>query len=334
MKRLISQALFLRVAALVLSCAVSAGAWAQEPIIIRFSHVVSEADPKGIGAELFKQRVEERLAEKVRVEVYPDSQLFTDEQVLLALLTGDVQLAAPSLSKFGDVTPQLQVFDLPFLFESIEAVHRFQASETGRKLLDSMRDKGIQGLDYWDNGLRVISAIRPLRAPADAAGLKFRIEASDVIEAQYRMLDALPVKLSFNQVYDALQSGLVDGQENSWSNIASQQLYKLGQSFTETRHSFLGYMVVTSVKFWDSLPAEVRTELEKILAEVTAEVNRIAREQAASSRQTVIDAGAAVIELSPVEKELWVGQWKQVWERFENRIGTEIVAAAVAANSE
>lgn len=318
----------------LLWCALPDGVQAEEPILIRFSHVVSPDDPKGLGAEWFKERVEQRLAGKVRVEIYPNSELFTDEQVFLALLAGDVQIATPSLSKFGAFAPQLQVFDLPFLFKDVEVAHRFQTSETGRRLLEAMRPKGIQGLAYWDNGLRVISANRALRSPQDAAGLKFRIEDSDVIEAQYRMLDALPVKLPFKQVYDALQSGLVDAQENSWSNIVSRRLYKLGQHFTETNHSYQGYMVVTSTKFWDGLPREVRAELEKILAEVTEEVNRTAREKAAASRKAVIESGADVIELSPVEKELWAGQWLQLRERFQDRIGKDIVEAAVAAGGE
>lgn len=304
---------------------------AAEPILIRFSHVVSEQAPKGMGAELFKKRVEERLAGKVAVEVYPGSQLFTDEQVLLAMLTGDVQLAAPSLSKFGTLTPQLQVFDLPFLFPDAEAVHRFQASETGQLLLEVMLDKGFKGLAYWDNGMRVISANQPLRSPTDADGLIFRIEPSDVIDAQYRPLGVLPMKLPFNQVYDALQSGLVDGHENTWSNIYTQKLHTLDQHFTTTSHSFLGYMVVTNARFWESLPADIRSELEAILAEVTEEVNRIAAEQAQSSRQQVIDAGAPVIEPSPAERELWLGQWKPVWQQFENAIGKAVIDAAVAA---
>lgn len=321
-----------RAATLVaLWAALTAAALGAEPILIRFSHVVSENAPKGLGAELFKQRVEERLAGKVRVEVYPNSQLFTDEQVLLALLTNDVQLAAPSLSKFGLLTRQLQVFDLPFLFADVEAVHRFQASETGRGLLDALRAKGFQGLAYWDNGMRVISARQPLRSPVDASGLRFRIEASDVIEAQYRRLGALPMKLPFRQVYDALQAGLVDGQENTWSNIYTQQLHTLGQQFTATHHSFLGYLVVTSAPFWDGLPQEIRAELEQILAEVTTEVNRIAAEQANNSRQLIMDAGVPVIELSPVEQALWRGQWQPLWQRFEEQIGKPIIDAARAA---
>ena len=318
----------------LLGCVLLGGAQAEEPIVIRFSHVVSPDDPKGLGAAWFQQRAEQRLAGRVRVEVYPNSELFTDEQVLLALLKGDVQLAAPSLSKFGGLVPQLQVFDLPFLFTGVDAVHRFQAGEAGRRLLDAVGSKGLRGLAYWDNGLRVVSAKRALHTPQDAAGLKFRIEASNVIEAQYRVLNALPVKLPFNQVYDALQSGLVDGQENSWSNIASRRFHELGQQFSETNHSYQGYMVVSSATFWDGLPQEIRTELETILAEVTEEVNRTAREKAAASRQAVIEAGAPVITLSPVEQALWAGQWKPLWARFEESIGKDVVAAAVAAGKE
>ena len=317
---------------LLLLLATFSGAQAQEPILIRFSHMVSVEGPKGIGAEMVRDLVAERMGDKVRVEVYPGSELFTDEQVLLALLTGDVQLAAPSLSKFGEITTQLQAFDLPFLFDDVEAAQRFQGSETGRKLLDSMVAKGIKGLAYWDNGMRVVSATRELRTPDDLNDLKFRIEASDVIEEQYQMMDALPLKLPFGQVRDALQSGLVDGQENSWSNIASQRFYTLGQQFTETEHSYLGYMVVTSVAFWEALPQDIRAGLEAIIAEVTEEVNRIARDKAKSGRQQVVDAGATVIEFSPHEKNAWVAQWKPLWKEFEDSIGDDIVFVAAAAN--
>jgi C4-dicarboxylate-binding protein DctP len=320
-----------RMAALAVLGTVLTGAWAEEPIVLRFSHIVSATDPKGIGAELFRKRVEERLANKVRVEVFPGGELFTDEQIFEALWFRDVHLAAPSLSKFRNLTQRLQVFDLPFLFEDVEAVHRFQDSETGQQLLNAAIDKGIKGLAYWDNGMRVLSAPRSLRSPEDAAGLKFRIESSAVIEAQYEILDALPVRLPFGRVYDALSSGLVDAQENSWSNSYSQQFHRFNKDFTETNHSFLGYMVIVNVLFWESLPPDIRTELEKILAEVSVEVRRIAQEKAQSSRQAIVAEGAQVLELGPAEREAWINTLKPVWQQFEAEIGKEVIDAAVAA---
>lgn len=326
------QVLLRRMAALAVLCAVlTGGARAEEPIVLRFSHIVSANDPKGIGAELFRKRVEERLADKVQVQVFPGGELFTDEQIFEALWFRDVHLAAPSLSKFRNLTKRLQVFDLPFLFEDVEAVHRFQDSETGQHLLNAAIDKGIKGLAYWDNGMRVLSAPQPLRRPEDAAGLKFRIEPSAVIEAQYETLDALPVRLPFGRVYDALSSGLVDAQENSWSNSYSQKFHRFTKNFTETDHSFLGYMVIVNVLFWESLPPDIRTELEKILAEVSVEVRRIAQEKAQSSRQAVIADGAQVLELSPAEREAWINTLKPVWQQFEADIGKEVIDAAVAA---
>lgn len=304
-----------------------------EAIKIRFSHVVAEDTPKGKGANLFKKRVEERLAGRVEVSVFPNSKLFNDDQVFLALLVNDLQLAAPSLAKFSDLTKTLQVFDLPFLFDDIAAVERFQDGELGQGLLSSMTHKGIQGLTYWHNGMRVMSDNKPLRLPTDVQGLRFRIEPSDVLEAQFRELGALTVRLPFQKVYDALRSGLVDGQENTWSNIYSQKIHTVQSHFTETNHSYLGYMVVTSKEFWEGLPNDIRSKLEEILTEVTLEVNRIALEQAENDRQQVIDSDETkVLTLSKEERATWRETLIPIWEQFEDEIGQEVIEAAQAAD--
>ncbi|MCB1831275.1 MAG: DctP family TRAP transporter solute-binding subunit [Gammaproteobacteria bacterium] len=302
----------------------------QEPIKIRFSHVVSENTPKGQGALLFKKLAEERLAGRVEVEVFPNSIRFTDEQVLLGLLFDDVQMAAPSLAKFRRFSDSIQVFDLPFLFNDLEQVHRFQSGETGRSLLDSMIPRGIKGLSYWDNGMRVISANRSIRTPADLAGLLLRIEPSAVIAAQYKSLGANTFALPFNRVSDGLRLGLVDGQENSWSNIQSQRFHEFQDYLVETNHSFQGYMVVTSVKFWDGLPADIREALQQILAEVSAEVNRIAVEKQRSSREAVIKAMGPdrIVSLSDEERAVWRQAMQPIWKEFEHQIGVEVVNAA------
>ncbi len=306
---------------------------ADDPILIRFSHVTSEATPKGHGAELFKKLAEERLGGKVRVEVYPRSLKFNDDQALLALLFGDIELAAPSFSKFRSYSRQMQVFDLPFLFSDVDAVHRFQAGEAGRQLLDSMVPLGIKGLAYWDNGMRVMSANRPLRVPEDADGLRFRIEPSAVMQVQYRALGVATVPMPFGQVREGLKMGLVGGQENAWSNIYSKGFHDFQKYFTEARHSFLGYMLVTNAEFWSGLPPEVRGELEKIVREVTVEVNRIAGEKAQSDRQRVIESKKAeVITLSDTELEAWRAVLKPVWSAFEPQIGREIIEQAQRAN--
>jgi len=305
---------------------------ADDPILIRFSHVVGEQTPKGIGARLIKERVEERLPGRVRVEVHPRSQRFTDNEVLLALLFGDVELAAPSLAKFRAYSRSMQVFDLPFLFTDVDHVQRFQQSPTGRKLLDSMLPRGIKGLAYWDNGMRVISANKPLRVPSDASGLVFRIEPSSVFREQYAAMGVVGIPMPFSRVTDAIREGLVEGQENAWSNIYSRKIHTLHKNFTELRHSFLGYMVVTSAEFWDGLPADVRPVLEEVLAEVTVEVNRLAREKAGGDRERAkSEGGIQIIMPSEAERRQWIDVMKPVWKQSESQIGKAVIDAAVAA---
>lgn len=308
------------------------GAVLAEPITIRFSHVVSESAPKGIGAQLFKERAEQELAGKVKVEIYPDSQRYTDNQVLTALLMGEIELAAPSLAKFRSVSKKLQLFDLPFLFGDVQAVHRFQASPQGKLLLDAMLKRGIKGLAYWDNGMRVMSANKALMQPADAQKLIFRTEPSNVIEAQYATLGATNLRLPFSRVFDALDRGLVDGQENSWSNIVSKRFHEAQKYFTETNHSYLGYMVVTTSRFWDALPPQIRSKLQEILTEVSVKVNKIAVEKAQEGREAVRNSSTSeVISLTPEQRSIWRETLQPVWKQFESQIGHDVIAAAVAA---
>jgi len=305
-----------------------------QPIKIKFSHVVAESTPKGIGAKLFKQRVEKRLAGKVVVEIYPNSQLYDDNKVMEALLLGDIQLAAPSLAKFGKYTKKLQVFDLPFLFDDLQAVDRFQQGPMGQKLLSSMEKYGYLGLGYWHNRMKQLSANKPLRVPADAKGLKFRIQQSHVLQAQFEALSASPQKLAFAEVYNALQTGVVDGQENTWSNIDSKKFYEVQKHLSETNHGVLDYLVVTNAKFWKALPDDIRTELEKILTEVTAEVNKLAYELAQASRQKVIDFGketgkTEVLTLTKEQLTQWRKAMQPVWKQFEQQIGKDVIEAAI-----
>jgi len=319
-------------AALCLLVLSAVSARADDPILIRFSHVVGEQTPKGIGARLFKERAEKRLPGRVRVEVHPRSQRFTDDEVLLALLFGDVELAAPSLAKFRAYSRPMQVFDLPFLFNDVAHVQRFQRSSAGRKLLDSMLPRGIKGLAYWDNGMRAISANRPLRVPADASGLVFRIEPSSVFREQWSAVGVVGIPMPFSRVTDAIREGLVEGQENAWSNIYSRKIHTLHKNFTELGYSFLGYMVVTSAEFWDGLPDDVRPVLEEVLAEVTVEVNRLAREKASSDRERAKSEGdIQIIVPSSAERQQWIDAMKPVWKRFEAQIGKDVIDAAVTA---
>jgi C4-dicarboxylate-binding protein DctP len=310
----------------------ASGAMAKE-IVIKFSHVTAETGhPKGEAAALFAKRVNERMKGKVRVEVYPNSQLYNDNKVLEAMLFGDVHMAAPSLSKFEKYTKKFRVFDLPFLFNDIDAVDRFQAGAAGQKLLRSMEKKGLLGVAYWHNGMKQLSANKPLLAPGDSKGLKFRIQTSDVLEAQFRALDANPQKMSFKEVYGALQTGVIDGQENTWSNIYTKKFYEVQDGITETNHGIIDYLVVTSVEFWSSLPDDIRAELEQILAEVSAERNGMSTKINKANRQKVIDAGSEVRQINAEQRELWREKMRPVWDKFSKDIGADVIDAASAAN--
>ncbi len=314
--------------ALLLAAPVLAG-----PIVIKFSHVVAENTPKGQMANKFRDLVNKRLAGKVLVEVYPNSQLFGDNKVLEAMLLGDVQMAAPSLSKFSRYTRKLQLYDLPFLFKDMAAVDRFQHGRWGQELLHSIDSKGLVGLGYLHNGLKQLSASKPLRVPADARGLKFRIMSSDVLAAQFKALGAIPLKKPFSEVFTLLQTRAIDGQENTWSNIYSKKFYEVQPYITESNHGLLDYMVVTSAEFWNGLPDDIRAGIKSALDEAIAFGNQVAADKARSDRQKIIDSKRSqVIELTPAERAQWVEVMKPVWKQFEGQIGKELIDAAYAAN--
>ncbi len=305
------------------------------PIKLKFSHVVAENTPKGQMAKKFKALVDERLAGKVEVEIYPNGQLFGDNKVLEALLLGDVQLASPSLSKFKKYTKKLQVFDLPFLFNDMAAAERFQSSDAGQGLLKSVESKGLIGLGYMHNGMKQVSASKPLRVPADAKGLKFRIMSSDVLSAQFKAVGATPLKKPYSEVFTLLQTKAIDGQENTWSNIHSKKFYEVQPYITSSDHGLLDYMVVTSAEFWNGLDADIRTELKKALDEAVALGNKVAAEKAMSDKQAIIDSKRTnVIELTKEERQQWADAMKPVWKEFEDIVGKDLLAAAIAANKE
>lgn len=305
---------------------------AEEPIRIRFSHVVAETTPKGYGALEFKKRVEDRLAGRVTVEIFPRSQKFNDDEVFLALLFGDVEMAAPSLSKLRSYSPATQVFDLPFLFENTEQIHRFQDGPVGQDLLDSMRSRGIKGLTYWDNGMRVLSANSPLLLPEDAKGMLFRIEPSNVIQAQYAQIGAVGIPMPFKALTDAIRDGLIEGQENSWSNIYSRGIHKLHRYFTELDHTYQGYMVITSSEFWDGLPADIRAVLDQVLAEVTTEVNQRAKNEAVADRERALsEAEIEILKPTSEAMESWRSAFMPVWAKYQTDIGSEVLNAALSS---
>ena len=313
--------------------ALSTTSQAQAPIVIKYSHVVADQTPKGQAALKFKELAEKALPGKVEVQVFPNSQLFGDGKEMEALLLGDVQIIAPSLAKFAKYTPKLQVFDLPFLFDNIEAVDRFQDSPKGQELLDSMLKKGIKGLGYLHNGMKQLSANVPLRTPADAKGLKFRIQSSDVLEAQFKAVGANPQKLAFAEVYQALQTGVVDGTENPWSNTYTKKFHEVQKYIMDSDHGVLDYMVITNAGWWKSLPDDVRTALNKAMVESIKYGNKIAYDEAANYRQKVIaDKKAEVLPMSKAELAQWRTAMKPVWAKFEGEIGKDVIDAALASN--
>ncbi len=314
--------------------AFSVAAWAQGPIVIKFSHVVAEVTPKGQGALKFKEVAEKLLPGKVQVQVFPNSQLFGDAKEMEAVLLGDVQLIAPSLSKFDRYTKKIQLFDLPFLFDDIEAVDRFQQSAAGKSLLTSMTNRGLTGLAYWHNGLKQLSTNKDkLERPDDVKGLKFRIQASDVLEAQFRALGANPQKMAFSEVYQALQTGVVDGQENTWSNMYSQKFHEVQKTIANTNHGVIDYMVVTNAKWWNGLPADIRKGLEQAMDEATRHANKLANDLNERDRKLIGEAGKARIQpLTKDDVAAWRKAMEPVWKKFEGDIGADLIQAALKSN--
>ncbi len=303
-------------------------------IVIKFSHVTNtDKHPKGIAAALLEKRVNEEINGKACMEVFPNSSLYDDDKVLEAMLQGDVHLAAPSLSKFETFTKKFRLFDLPFVFEDINAVDRYQNSEDGQKLLRSMRRKGLLGLAYWHNGMKQMSANRPLLVPADAKGLKFRVQASDVLVAQFEALGANPQKMSFKEVYGALQTKVIDGQENTWSNIYGQKFFEVQDGITETNHGIIDYLLVTSTEWWEKLPKAVGEQFAQIVKEVTEERNQESTAVNEKNKMFVIEAGTTVRTLTPEQRQQWVDAMKPVWKKFEDDIGSDVIEAAVSYNS-
>lgn len=318
-----------------MSLGVTSLTYANDPITIKFSHVVAEHTPKGEGALLFKKLTEERLPGKVKVEVYPNSSLFGDGKEMEALLLGDVQLIAPSLAKFEHYSKPIQIYDLPFLFNDMDALDRFQRGPHGQELLKSMEDKGITGLGYWHNGLKQLSANKPLIEPKDARGLKFRVQASAVLDEQFKALRAIPRKMSFSEVYQGLQTGVVNGAENPYSNIYSQKMNEVQKYITESNHGVLDYMVITNTKFWNDLPDDVRQTLSEVMDEVTIHVNKQAAALNERDKQSIIDSGTTeVLYLTPEQRESWREAMRPVWKKFEGEIGAERIKAAEQANQD
>lgn len=329
---------FMTAAATALALTVSAGAVSAAcdagEIVIKFSHVTNtDKHPKGIAASLLQQRVNDEMNGTACMEVFPQSTLYNDDQVLEALLQGDVQLAAPSLSKFEQFTKKFRIFDLPFMFKNIEAVDTFQTSETGQAMKESMTRRGLLGLAFWHNGMKQMSANKALNSPSDANGLKFRVQNSDVLKAQMAAIGGSPQPMAFSEVYGALQTGVVDGQENTWSNIYGQKFFEVQDGVTETNHGIIDYLVVTSTDFWDSLEDDTRDQLATIMEEVTATRNAESTRVNDEAKAAIESAGGVVRQLTPEQRAEWVAVMMPVWDQFKGDVGQENIDAAQAINA-
>jgi len=330
MKRILSAA---ALAAATVAAGPAMAACDDGEIVIKFSHVTNtDRHPKGIAASMFQERVNEEMDGTACVEVFPNSTLYNDDQVLEAMLQGDVQMAAPSLSKFEKFTKQFRLFDLPFMFKDISAVDGFQNSETGQAMKESMTRRGLLGLDFWHNGMKQMSANTPLMLPSDAEGLKFRVQPSEVLQAQMEAIGASPQPMAFSEVYGALQTGVVDGQENTWSNIYGQKFFEVQDGITETNHGIIDYLVVVSTEWWNGLDEDVRTQLATIMNEVTEERNAASYEVNQEARQAIIDAGGTIRELDADQRQAWVDAMKPVWAQFEGDVGADNIATAQEFN--
>jgi len=314
-------------AALLLAALPVAGALAQAPIVIKFSHVVAPNTPKGKGAEYFKKLAEERTHGRVKVEVYPNSTLYKDAEEVDALQLGAVQMLAPSLAKFGPLgVRDFEVFDLPYLFDNYDELHKVTYGKIGQDLFKKLEPKGIIGLAYWDNGFMDMSANKPLRTPADFRGLKMRIQSSKVIDSQMRALGAIPQVMAFSEVYQALQTGVVDGTENPPSNLYTQKMHEVQKYLTLSDHHYLGYAVIVNKKFWDGLPPDIRQTLDQAMVDTTKYVNQIAQKENDDALEAVRKSGKTeIITLTPEQKREWMKALVKVHKENESRIGKDLI---------
>ena len=320
-------------AALALLPVLMTTAYAQSPIVIKFSHVVAKDTPKGKAAEKFKELAEAATKGRVKIEVYPNSTLYKDKEELEALQLGAVQMLAPSMAKFGPLgVKEFELFDLPYLFTDRASLERVTNGQIGRDLFKKLETKGITGLAYWDNGFKVMSSNRPMHTPADMKGLKLRIQASKVLDDQMRALGANPQVMAFSEVYQALETGVVDGVENVPSNMYTQKMHEVQKHLTVTNHGYIGYAVVVNKKFWDKLPADVRGQLEGAMKQASDYANKIAQQENESALEAIRKSGKTTVYVpTDAEKAQWRKALLPVHKTVESRIGADLIAAAVKA---
>jgi C4-dicarboxylate-binding protein DctP len=321
----------LKIAALLIGASFGIAGMAQAAgeIVIKFSHVVSPDTPKGKAAEYFKKLAEERTHGKVKVQVYPNSQLYKDKEELEALQLGAVQMLAPSLAKFGPLgVKEFEVFDLPYVFDNYDEVNKVMHGAIGKQLLGKLESKGIKGLAYWDNGFKNFSSNKPIKSPADLKGLKIRIQSSKVLEEEMRSVGALPQVMAFSEVYQALQSGVVDGTELEASNLYTSKAYEVQKNLTLTQHGFLGYAVIVNKKFWDGLPADVRTQLDGAIVDASKYANDIAKKENDRSLAAIKASGKTqVYTPSAAERAAFKKAMLPVHAKMAERIGPDLLKA-------
>jgi C4-dicarboxylate-binding protein DctP len=312
--------------------AIGAGS-ATAQTVIKFSHVVAPQTPKGKGAEKFKELAEKYTEGKVKVEVYPNSQLYKDKEEVEALQLGAVQMLAPSLAKFGPLgAKEFEAFDLPFIFEDKAALRKVTDGEIGKAMLKRLEGKGITGLAFWDNGFKIMSANKPLKSPDDFLGLKMRIQSSKVLEAQMKALGALPQVMAFSEVYQGLQTGVVDGTENPPSNMFTQKMHEVQKHATLSNHGYLGYAVIVNKTFWEGLPADVRAGLDKAMAEATVYANEIAQKENDDSLAAMKASGKTEFHtLTADEKKAWKEKLMAVHTDVASRVGKELIESIYKA---
>ncbi|MDB5770651.1 MAG: C4-dicarboxylate transporter [Burkholderia sp.] len=321
----------MKINALLLAFAALAASYAhaEAPVVIKFSHVVANDTPKGKAAERFKELAEKATKGRVRVEVYPNSQLYSDKDEMEALQLGVVQMLAPSLAKFGQIgVREFEVFDLPYIFPNKEALYRVTEGWIGKGLLKNLEAKGITGLAYWDNGFKVMSSNKPIVSPSDLKGQRMRIQPSKVLDVQMRALGATPHALPFSEVYQALKSGAVQGTENPPSNFYTQNMHEVQRHLAVTNHGYLGYAVIVNKKFWDGLPGNIRSELEGAMKEATVYANAIAQQENDAALEKIKHSGkTSVYHLSEREKDEWRNALMPVQKQMETRIGRDLIVA-------
>jgi len=301
-------------------------------VVAKLSHVTGgTTHPKVVAANSLAERVNKEMNGKMCIEVFPSSTLFGDSKELEALLLGDVQILAPSLSKFGSYTRQYGVFDLPFIFKDMDAAIRFTNSDSGKELLNAMNDVGFVGLGYWMSGMKYFSGNKALHLPTDAEGMKFRVQSSDVAKAMIAAMGGSPQPMAFKEVYGALQTGVVDGQENTWSNIYTKKFFEVQDSVTETSHQLLAYLFMTSSEFLDELKPEVREQFLKISNEVTLAANENVKAKEQANRANILKAGGKINQLNAEQRAKWVEAMKPVWKKFESDIGADLIKSAAEA---